>query len=44
MNDGHVVEDSNMNEIEKQNAEVTESVQTKQLKVNKMSKRKLLKT
>lgn len=27
MNDGHVVEDSNMNEIEKQNAEVTESVQ-----------------
>ena len=27
MNDGHVVEDPNMNEIEKQNAEVTESVQ-----------------
>ncbi len=27
MNDGHVVEDSSMNEIEKHNAEITENVQ-----------------
>ena len=27
MNDGHVVEDSSTNEIEKQNAEITENVQ-----------------
>ena len=27
MNDGHVVEDSSMNEIEKHNAEITENVE-----------------
>ena len=44
MNDGHVVEDPNMNEIEKQNAEVTESVQNEAAESEQNVEEKLLKT
>lgn len=44
MNDGHVVEDSTMNEIEKHSAEVTENVQNEAAESEQMAKRKLLKT
>ncbi len=43
VNDGHVVEDSSMNEIEKHNAEITENVQNKkQLKVNEILEEKTI--